>query len=90
MAHLTYQRIVVGYHGCDAAVAASVLAGRARLHLTNRKNIKRTPEPAARSTPVPRREFASASDNACPDQGIKTFLRTQLLVVPQGTLMCGE
>lgn len=34
MAHLTYQRIVVGYHGCDAAVAASVLAGRARLHLS--------------------------------------------------------
>ncbi len=32
MAHRTYQRIVVGYHGCDAAVAERVLAGKARLH----------------------------------------------------------
>ena len=34
MAHRTYQRIVVGYHGCDAAVAERVLAGKARLHLS--------------------------------------------------------
>jgi hypothetical protein len=27
----TYQRIVIGYHGCDAAVAERVLAGKARL-----------------------------------------------------------
>jgi hypothetical protein len=31
MAHETYQRSVVGYHGCDAAVAERVLAGTARL-----------------------------------------------------------
>ena len=31
MAHLRYQRTVVGYHGCDAAVAEKVLAGRADL-----------------------------------------------------------
>lgn len=34
MAHLTYQRTVVGYHGCDAAVAESVLAGKAELSLS--------------------------------------------------------
>ncbi len=31
MANLTYQRTVVGYHGCDAAVAEKVLAGGADL-----------------------------------------------------------
>jgi hypothetical protein len=31
MAHRNNQRIVVGYHGCDAAVAERVLAGKARL-----------------------------------------------------------
>jgi hypothetical protein len=31
MALKTYQRIVVGYHGCDAAVVERVLAGKARL-----------------------------------------------------------
>src|SRR5712691_4323686 len=31
MAKLTYQRKIVGYHGCDAAVAAAVLAGQRRL-----------------------------------------------------------
>src|SRR5947207_12927990 len=30
----TYQRTVTGYHGCDAAVAARVLAGTARLNLS--------------------------------------------------------
>ena len=34
MAIGTYQRIVTGYHGCDAAVAAKVLAGTARLNLS--------------------------------------------------------
>jgi len=34
MAHETYQRIVVGYHGCDASVAERVLAGKARLSLS--------------------------------------------------------
>lgn len=34
MAHLTYQRTVVGYHGCDAAVAERVLAGKAGLNLS--------------------------------------------------------
>ena len=34
MAHLTYQRTVVGYHGCDAAVAEKVLAGKAELNLS--------------------------------------------------------
>jgi hypothetical protein len=34
MAHETYQRVVVGYHGCDAAVAKRVLAGKARLKLS--------------------------------------------------------
>jgi len=34
MAHLTYQRTVVGYHGCDAAVAERVLAGKAWLSLS--------------------------------------------------------
>jgi len=33
MAHETYQRIVVGYHGCDAAVVERVLAGKALLRL---------------------------------------------------------
>jgi hypothetical protein len=32
MALLTYQRIVVGYHGCDAALAEKVAAGRAKLN----------------------------------------------------------
>ena len=31
MAKLTYQRIIVGYHGCDGAVAAGVLAERMKL-----------------------------------------------------------
>src|SRR2546428_834065 len=31
MAKLTYQRTIVGYHGCDAAVAADALAGKVRL-----------------------------------------------------------
>lgn len=34
MAHLTYQRTVVGYHGCDAAVAERVLAGKAELKIS--------------------------------------------------------
>jgi hypothetical protein len=34
MAHETYQRIVVGYHGCDAAVVERVLAGKVRLSLS--------------------------------------------------------
>jgi hypothetical protein len=34
MAHLTYQRTVVGYHGCDAAVAERVLAGKVALKLS--------------------------------------------------------
>jgi hypothetical protein len=34
MAHLTYQRAVVGYHGCDASVAEKVLAGKAELILS--------------------------------------------------------
>ena len=34
MAHETYQRVVVGYHGCGAAVAEKVLAGKARLTLS--------------------------------------------------------
>ena len=34
MATSAYQRIVTGYHGCDAAVAARVLAGAARLNLS--------------------------------------------------------
>lgn len=34
MAHETYQRIVVGYHGCDAALAEKVLAGKVRLSLS--------------------------------------------------------
>src|SRR5882762_6188505 len=34
MAADTFQRIVIGYHGCDAAVAAKVLAGTARLNLS--------------------------------------------------------
>jgi predicted nuclease of predicted toxin-antitoxin system len=29
-----YQRTVVGYHGCDAAVAERVLAGKAWLNLS--------------------------------------------------------
>jgi hypothetical protein len=35
MAHLIYQRAVVGYHGCDAAVAARVLAGKVGLNLSS-------------------------------------------------------
>jgi hypothetical protein len=31
MANLTYQRKVIGYHGCDAAVAEGVLAGKLEL-----------------------------------------------------------
>ena len=27
MADLSYQRMVIGYHGCDAAVVAKVLSG---------------------------------------------------------------
>jgi len=34
MAQETYQRIVVGYHGCDAAVAEKVLTGKAQLKLS--------------------------------------------------------
>jgi hypothetical protein len=34
MAQETYQRVVVGYHGCDAAVVERVLAGKARLSLS--------------------------------------------------------
>jgi len=34
MAHLTYQRAVVGYHGCDASVVEEVLAGKAELMLS--------------------------------------------------------
>jgi hypothetical protein len=34
MAHETHQRIVVGYHGCDAAVVKRVLAGKVRLSLS--------------------------------------------------------
>ncbi|HTA30426.1 MAG TPA: hypothetical protein VK731_08065 [Candidatus Cybelea sp.] len=34
MARETYQRIVIGYHGCDAAVVERVLAGKARLSLS--------------------------------------------------------
>ena len=34
MAHQTYQRIVVGYHGCDAAVAERVLTRKARLNMS--------------------------------------------------------
>lgn len=35
MARGKYQRIVVGYHGCDAAVVDRVLAGKARLKLSS-------------------------------------------------------
>jgi len=34
MAHEKYQRIVVGYHGCDAVVVERVLAGKIRLSLS--------------------------------------------------------
>ena len=34
MADLRYQRTVIGYHGCDEAVAADVLAGRMGLKLS--------------------------------------------------------
>src|SRR2546427_12029740 len=34
MATNSYQRIVTGYHGCDAALAANVLYGTARLKLS--------------------------------------------------------
>jgi len=33
MAHTTYQRIVIGYHGCDEAVVKRVLAGKLQLSL---------------------------------------------------------
>src|SRR5438477_2600821 len=35
MGNLSYQRVVTGYHGCDAAVAAKVLAGRVQLNPSN-------------------------------------------------------
>jgi hypothetical protein len=35
MAREKYQRIVVGYHGCDAAVVERVLAGKVRLSLSS-------------------------------------------------------
>ena len=34
MAHDTYKRIVIGYHGCDAVVVKRVLAGKLRLTLS--------------------------------------------------------
>jgi hypothetical protein len=34
MANLTYQRTVIGYHGCDAAIAERVLAGKAGLNVS--------------------------------------------------------
>ena len=34
MPELRYQRTVIGYHGCDASLAAKVLAGQARLKLS--------------------------------------------------------
>jgi hypothetical protein len=34
MAQLTYQRTVVGYHGCDAAVAERLLAGERELRIS--------------------------------------------------------
>jgi hypothetical protein len=34
MAHLTYQRTIIGYHGCDSAVANRVLAGKSGLNLS--------------------------------------------------------
>jgi hypothetical protein len=34
MARSSHQRIVIGYHGCDRAVAARVLAGRVQLNLS--------------------------------------------------------
>jgi hypothetical protein len=34
MTHLTYQRTVIGYHGCDAAVADEILAGAVGLKLS--------------------------------------------------------
>ncbi len=34
MAQLIYQRIVIAYHGCDAALAKRVLAGKAELKLS--------------------------------------------------------
>lgn len=38
MAHLmTYQRTVVGYHGCDATTAERVLDGKAELNVS--KNV---------------------------------------------------
>src|SRR5438105_15474909 len=34
MTTITYKRSVTGYHGCDAAVAARVMSGTARLNLS--------------------------------------------------------
>jgi hypothetical protein len=34
MVDLRYQRTVIGYHGCDAALAADVLSGKTRLKLS--------------------------------------------------------
>ncbi|PWU10576.1 MAG: hypothetical protein C5B50_25235 [Verrucomicrobia bacterium] len=34
MANSNYQRLVTGYHGCDAAVATKVLSGAARLNFS--------------------------------------------------------
>ncbi len=34
MSHRIYQRTVVGYHGCDAAVAERVLAGKTDLKIS--------------------------------------------------------
>jgi len=34
MADLRYQRTIIGYHGCDAALAADVLAGKTQLKLS--------------------------------------------------------
>jgi hypothetical protein len=34
MPPLTYQRNIIGYHGCDAIVVEKVLAGKARLNVS--------------------------------------------------------
>jgi hypothetical protein len=34
VAHLTYQRTIVGYHGCDATVAERVVAGKTELNIS--------------------------------------------------------
>jgi|SRR6266511_7744 len=36
MADLSYQRMVIGYHGCDAAVVAKVLSGKDTLAPTQK------------------------------------------------------